>query len=46
MEGILKMLFFIWISLRYKISVLQDTTRPHLHSDGLPRKSRRSFICT
>jgi len=40
-----KCCFGIWLRLRYKNSgILHDSTRPHLHSDGLPPKSRRSVV--
>jgi len=42
-----KMLFFIWLSPRYKIPELftiASYTRPHLHFDGLLPNSRRSVV--
>jgi len=37
------MLFWIWPTLQNS-GIFHDSTRPHLHFDGLPPKSRRSVV--
>ena len=38
------MLFWIWLSSRYKIPEFFTITHSHLHFDGLLPKSRRSVV--